>query len=104
MQHLAHAAAERNEATRKRREAEAQSFVARPSLFLCVEHLCRQLLFPLATGHCAVCSKRLLPSDSKKLGKVPADMQVSSAAHILFCVPCVVCRWTAVIRPLGCTR
>lgn len=78
MQHLAHAAKERNEATQKRRAAEAQVFVARPSLFLCVEHLCMQFLFPLATGHCAVCSKRLLPADSKKLGKVPAEMQVSS--------------------------
>lgn len=75
MQHLAAAAKERHEATQKRREAEAEAFVAQPSLFTCVEHLCMQFLFPLATGHCAVCTKRLLPADSRKLGKVPADMQ-----------------------------
>ena len=89
VQHLAQAAAERNQATQKRRDAEARAFVAQPSLFLCIEHLCTKFLFPLATGHCPVCSKRLLPSDSKKLGKVPADMQVGPGACIVLCVLCM---------------
>jgi hypothetical protein len=48
----------------------------RPSLFVTMCHLCSEVLFPLATGQCPVCSKRLLPLDPRKLGKVPPEMQV----------------------------
>ena len=73
---LAHAAKERAEVTRRRREREAAEFVAQPSLYACVRHLADACLLPLATGHCAACKKRLLPSDPRKLPKVPKAMEV----------------------------
>eukprot|EP00892_Ulva_mutabilis_P012857 jgi/Ulvmu1/9944/UM058_0027.1 len=78
-QGLAHAAKERAEATWARRAREAAEFVPQPSLFRCVRHLAEAALLPLAAGHCAVCCKRLLPSDPRKLPKVPKSMQVLKA-------------------------
>lgn len=75
-QGLAAAAKERAEATRQRRARDAAEFVAQPSLCATVRHLGDACLLPLATGHCAVCSKRLLPSDPRKLPKVPKSMEV----------------------------
>lgn len=76
VQALAQAAKERAEAARQRRARDAAEFVARPSLYPVVRHLAEAAVLPLAAGHCAVCTKRLLPGDPRKLPKVPKSMEV----------------------------
>lgn len=53
-----------------------QTHVSRPGLEPAVRHLLIDCLRPVATGRCAVCSKRVLPSDASKMDRVPSSLTV----------------------------
>eukprot|EP01025_Chloroclados_australasicus_P047015 TRINITY_DN5212_c0_g2_i1.p2 TRINITY_DN5212_c0_g2~~TRINITY_DN5212_c0_g2_i1.p2 ORF type:complete len:428 (-),score=48.45 TRINITY_DN5212_c0_g2_i1:603-1886(-) len=75
-QELSRAAQESRAKALDRQQKINETFVSQSSLLVVVDYLLNDSLRPLAAGKCAICEKRLIPSDPQKLNKVPREMRV----------------------------